>query len=55
MEIDDPRDRDDDDAPDTPETPPDEPPPPPVQDPPPDRGHQGPYVVTAKSSFRTEG
>jgi hypothetical protein len=42
---DDERDRDDDPEP-TPETPTDEPRPPRVQDPPPEPGRKGPYVVT---------
>jgi hypothetical protein len=56
MDSYDPHDREpDDETPDTPETPPDEPPPPHVQDPPPDQGTQGPYIVTANNSLKTEG
>jgi hypothetical protein len=55
MDREDPSERDDDEKPDVPETPPDEPRPSPVQDPPPGPGTPGPYVVSEKCSFSTEG
>jgi hypothetical protein len=48
-------DKDDDDSDEAPETPLDEPRPPRVQDPPPQPGQKGPYVVRAYVDKHTEG
>ena len=49
------RDEDDQDSDHVPETPLDEPRPPQVQDPPPQPGQKGPYVVRAGVRYQTEG